>query len=635
MSSPNGSRSARIPDASTPAREAKGTQAKGTQMTDGNPADASRNEGPRNETPRNEAPKNEAPKNEAPRNEGPGATVLALTARAEEVLNAHPRSRGLTASLPRADTSPLRIALTGPYSAGKSTLVAALLRLPPTAVGELVDAAPKTHEATSYEWNGVTLVDLPGTLSGIDGHSDAARRGVCGADALMIVTTSELPGEAETSAIVRTLDADGFADRSVLVVNKMNAENSDRDVILDEVRGRLGPFADRVPIVPTDARDYVDAVNDPALSATQRESLVAESGIDALTAELRRLVAPGVSGIRPKAQAFQLLRVLADAERQWALKGEELGVVETTKKVEESISRAKERVLSALERESEVVAARIRTAGDRAAAGVSEKDGVVPGHVARGVQEELECARTEFDARFSSSVRTAFDTLVAEYGTGVPEPESWVNDLEAPGPMTDAPPDDASPLTQGVKEAARKAAKTGAAKAHEWIGKVADGGNGPGSAASAVAQKLSRTRAGQKVLDAGGKVTSGAGKFKPWGRTKAAGRVADVAGKVQWALAVMGPVMDLTSVAQDQSKWMAVNKRRKRMSHHFDEEAREQRTALTESGERYLSTWITEVERSLSGLTKRGAEISAEREAALAAIGGLRDEAEKLVGPPR
>ncbi|MHA4774589.1 GTPase [Streptomyces sp. MSC1_001] len=573
---------------------------------------------------------------DAPRTDGDrSALVLGLAARAEVVLGAHPRTRGLTASLPRADSSPLRIALLGPYSAGKSTLVAALLRLQSADIGDLVDAAPKTHEATSYEWNGAALVDLPGTLSGIDGHADAARRGVRGADALMIVTTSELPGEAETTAILRALDADGFVDRSVVVVNKMNAENSDRDVILDEIRGRLGPFADRVPIVPTDARDYIDALHDPTLQPDQREWLVAESGIDALTAELRRIISPGVSGVRPKAQAFELLRVLADAERQWVLEGEELGAAETAKKVEESISRTKERVLSALERESEVVASRITTAGDRAAAGVSEKDGAVPDHVTRAVQEELERASTDFDAGFSSSVRAAFDALVAEYGTGVPEPESWGNDLEARETTIDAAPDDLSPLTHGVKEAAKKAAKAGAEKAGEWIGKIADGGNGPGSAASAIVEKLSKNRVGQKVLDAGGKVSNGVGKFKPWGKTKAAGKVAGAAGKVQWALAVMGPLMDLTSVAQDQRTWMAVNKRRKQIRDHFDEEAREQRAALIESGERYLSKWTSEVERSLSGLTKGGAEISAEREAAVAAIEGLRDEVEKLVGPPR
>ncbi|WSA80471.1 50S ribosome-binding GTPase [Streptomyces sp. NBC_01799] len=578
-------------------------------MTDGSSVDASESDG------------------------GLNALIPALIARAESALNAHPRTRGLTASLPHADTSPLRIALLGPYSAGKSMLIAALLRLPPAEVAELVDAAPKTHEATPHPWNGVTLVDLPGTLSGNDEHSDAARRGVRGADALMIVTTSELPGEAETRAILQALDADGFADRSVVVVNKMNAENSDRDVILDEIRKRLGPFADRVPIVPTDARDYVDAANDLDLTSTQRELLVAESGVDALTAELRRIIAPGVSGVRPKAQAFELLRVLADAEQKWVLDGEELGAAETAKEVKASISQAKEGVLSALKRESEVVASKIRKAGERAAAGVSEKDGVVPVGAARAVSEELVRMSNEFDAKFSSAMRTAFDALVAEYGTGVPEPEAWVNDLDSPETTIGTSPDDESPLARAVREAAEKAAKAGVGKVHEWIGNVTTGGAAQGSAASAIATWLNKSQMGQKVLDPNGKITNGVNKFKPWGKGKATDKVAGTAGKVQMALAIMKPLMDLTSVAQDQGKWIAIKKHRKMIRDHFGEEAHNQRTGLTDAGGRHLSEWIAEVEQSLSGLTKQGAEISAARETALGAIKSLRGEAENLARP--
>ncbi|MFD7775710.1 GTPase [Streptomyces sp. NPDC059753] len=560
------------------------------------------------------------------------ARVRALSARAESVLNTHARTRGLTASLPHADTSPLRIALLGPYSAGKSMLIAALLRLPQAAVNELVDAAPKTQEPTPYEWSGVTLVDLPGTLSGNTEHSGAARRGVRGADALMIVTTSELPGEAETRAILQALDADRFADRSVVVINKMNAENSDRDVIIDEIRKRLGTFANRVPIVPTDARDYVDAANDPDLTPAHRELLVAESGVDALAAELRRIIAPGVSGVRPKAQAYELLRVLADAEEKWVLDGEELGATETAKEVEESISQAKEGVLSTLEREGDVVASKLNAAGSKLAAGVSEKDGVVAVDVARAVHKELERASAEFDAKFSSSVRTAFDALVAEYGTGVPEPEAWVNDLDAPETTIDAPADDESPLARGVREAAAKAAKASARTMAELIGKVAAGGGERGGEASDIANWLNRNRVSQKLLDPRGRMTNGVGKFKPWGQGKAADKVVGAAVKAQWALAVMGPLLDMTSVVQDQRKWMAISKRRKTIRDGFDEEARGQRTSLIDAGRRHLSEWITEVEQSLSGLTKRGTEISAERETALEAIKSLRDAAERLVG---
>ncbi|MDT0468372.1 GTPase [Streptomyces gibsoniae] len=558
---------------------------------------------------------------------GPDARVLALSARAKEILNAHPRTRGLSASLPQTDTSPLRIALLGPYSAGKSMLIAALRRLPAAEVEKLVDAAPKTQEATPYPWNGVTLVDLPGTLSGNDEHSAAARRGVRGADALMIVTTSELPGEAETGAILQALDADGFADRGVVVVNKMSAENSDREVILDEIRKRLGPFAGRVPVIPTDARDYVDAANQPELSYEHRELLVAESGIDALTAELRRITAPGVEGVRPKAQAHELIRVLRDAEQRWELDGEELDAARTAKKAEESISRAKEAVLDALERESEIAASRIRTAGGRAADGVSEKNGAVPVDIATAVTGELIDARTDFDVRFSSSVRAAFDALVAEYGDAVPEPEAWVNEVDAPEATLAAPTE--SPYERAIREAAEKAAKVGAKKLPEWIEKVA----GEPEAAAKIANWLNKTRAGQKVLDAGGKITNGVDKFKPWGKIKATKKVASTAGKVQWAVAVMGPLMDVKSIAQDQSKWKAIKKRRQSLRDHFADVALGQRTDLTDAGEQHLSEWIAEVEHSLRDLTYPGAEISAARETALEEIKSLRDEAERLVRP--
>ncbi|MGW5089053.1 GTPase [Streptomyces coelicoflavus] len=556
---------------------------------------------------------------------GPSARVLALSARAEEVLNAHPRTRDLTASLPRTDTSPLRIALLGPYSAGKSTLIAALLRLPAAEVEKIVDAAPKTLEETPYPWNGVTLVDLPGTLSGDNSHLASAKRGVRGADALMIVTTSELPGEAETEAIVRALDADGFADRSVVVVNKMNAENSDREVILDEIRKRLGPFADRVPIVPTDARDFLDAANDLELTDAQREFLASGSGIDALTTELRRLVAPGVSGLRPRAQAYELLRVLADAEGMWHLRGEDLDAVRTAEKVGASLSLAREGVLKALERESEVVAARIRTEGGRIADSVSEKKGTVPTGIAIDVTGKLIDSHTDFDISFSSATRAAYDALTAEYGDVVPEPEEWVNDVNPPeaNPATPAK----SPLEEAVKKAAEQAAKQGAGKLSEWLRKIAS----DKEQAAAVVDWLNKNKVGQKLLDSGGKVTNGAKKFKPWGKVNATNKVSSWAGKAQWAPVVMGPALDAVSIIKDQSTRMAVDKHRKEIRDHFANVALQQRDGLVDAGEEHLRRWIADVEHALGDLTRPGGQIGATRQAALKEIGSLREAANRLI----
>ncbi len=172
-----------------------------------------------------------------------------------------------------------------------------------------------------------------------------------------------------------------------------------------------------------------------------------------------------------------------------------------------------------LERESEIAASRIRTAGGRAADGVSEKNGVVPVDIATAVTGELIDARTDFDVRFSASVRAAFAALVAEYGEGVPAPEAWVNGADAPETTLAAPTE--SPYERAIREAAEKAAKVGAKRLHEWLKKVA---SEPGEAAANVANWLNKTRAGQKVLNAGGKITNGVGKFKRGARSRRARR---------------------------------------------------------------------------------------------------------------
>ncbi|MFT4187484.1 MAG: hypothetical protein QM621_02750 [Aeromicrobium sp.] len=46
--------------------------------------------------------------------------VLGLSARADAALREHPRTAEVADRLPRADDNPLRIAFSGPYSAGKT-----------------------------------------------------------------------------------------------------------------------------------------------------------------------------------------------------------------------------------------------------------------------------------------------------------------------------------------------------------------------------------------------------------------------------------------------------------------------------------------------------------------------------------
>jgi hypothetical protein len=94
---------------------------------------------------------------------------------------------------------------------------------------------------------------------------------------------------------------------------------------------------------------------------------------------------------------------------------------------------------------------------------------------------------------------------------------------------------------------------------------------------------------------------------------------------------VIGPALDTVSVIQDHSERAAVDKHRKKLRDHYAAVALQQRDSLVNAGEQHVRTWIAEVEQALSDLVHPGAGVGAAREAALAEIGGLRDEVKKLI----
>src|SRR4051812_19639811 len=102
---------------------------------------------------------------------------------ARTVLAAAPRTEALAERLPDPnDLTPIRIALVGPYNAGKSLLIGAVLRMTSDQVDAMSSALPHTTEMTPHKWGDYLLLDLPGTLSGFEDHDSEARRGVRTAD---------------------------------------------------------------------------------------------------------------------------------------------------------------------------------------------------------------------------------------------------------------------------------------------------------------------------------------------------------------------------------------------------------------------------------------------------------------------
>lgn len=210
-----------------------------------------------------------------------------------------------------ADDDPIRIAFVGPYNAGKSSLIAALTRdLTIPRSGK-----PESFDALRYRWQGgVELVDLPGWFSGLTEHDDRANEDLRrNADLVAFVLTVELGDEAIVEAMETVLGALGFAERAIVVVNKSLSEDSDPNVIREEVIRRLGRH-DAVPVFTTDAQSYLDTISGEFdLDEESIQILTGSSGIDELSSALNDMVTEHGMSARVVAQARQGARVADEA----------------------------------------------------------------------------------------------------------------------------------------------------------------------------------------------------------------------------------------------------------------------------------------------------------------------------------
>ncbi len=72
---------------------------------------------------------------------------------------------------------PLRLAVAGEYDVGKSTLIKAL-----TGADVDISSDVTTTKVTSYTFDDIVLLDMPGTLSGLDEHDQMAMTAVLDSD---------------------------------------------------------------------------------------------------------------------------------------------------------------------------------------------------------------------------------------------------------------------------------------------------------------------------------------------------------------------------------------------------------------------------------------------------------------------
>ena len=134
----------------------------------------------------------------------------------------NPAISQLADNLPDTAQAPdhqLSIALTGPYSAGKSTLLQALTGDASIAIG----AGITTDQIQTLEWKQVLLTDTPGLHTEIRPQHDAlSLKALTESDLLIFVITNELFDSAIISHYNQLAESRDKAAETLLVVNKMS-----------------------------------------------------------------------------------------------------------------------------------------------------------------------------------------------------------------------------------------------------------------------------------------------------------------------------------------------------------------------------------------------------------------------------
>ena len=535
-----------------------------------------------------------------------------LLTQARQALAANERTSALAAMVPDpADASRPRIALVGPHNAGKSLLLAAMLGMSHEQAERISAATPHTTEITVYPWREYDLLDLPGTLSGLDEHEHTSRQGVRRADALIIVTTVELPGDQEAAALRQLLDRDGFRGRCVLGVNKAASENNDLDIIRTELERRVGD-TQGVLIVFTDARDHLDAINEPNLTDDDRDLLRADSGI----ADLETAIEAVFNQPEPPrhlAQLHEAVRVLDDGLAMWQPTVEE-EIVETT------AARARAAIDSARADATETVNQALATLGDSIRATGTDLATAVDAKTGALTQEDVDTAAAaeeqalrKFDAVVNDGVAVAVERLARDLGDALQQQETYAHKLQTL--HTKVPTDKVQPSKPDriVEALQQRITEAGSRR----LTRLIEGGTRPGAPLHDLARKFNRARGVRAVANT---------------HIHTAERFSKGLGATNFAFEVVGPALDLRSVVDDAMLGHRISKRRDHIRKEYGKRADALVAQERKRTHAHLDEQINRYTDLVSEQLEDAAEWRTTRDAACERLQATRQELAKATG---
>jgi hypothetical protein len=156
----------------------------------------------------------------------------------------------------------LSVAFVGQYSAGKSTIISGL-----TGKRDIkIDADIATDRTTSYDWNGMKIIDTPGLFTERQDHDAITYDAINRSDLLVFCLTYMLFDSVTVENFKKLAYERGYRWKMMLLVNKMSDEAGEEEQKIANYRQSLAealkPYSlDEFPVCFIDAKDYCEGVD--------------------------------------------------------------------------------------------------------------------------------------------------------------------------------------------------------------------------------------------------------------------------------------------------------------------------------------------------------------------------------------
>ena len=157
----------------------------------------------------------------------------------------------------------LTTAFVGQYSAGKSTIISAMTGRRDIHIG----ADITTDKTTSYDWNGIKLIDTPGLFTERKDHDEITYNTIRQADLLIFCLTYMLFDAITVENFKKLAYELGYRWKMMLVVNKMSDGAGEEAELIANYHHSLAvalePYKiDDFTICFIDAKDYCEGVDE-------------------------------------------------------------------------------------------------------------------------------------------------------------------------------------------------------------------------------------------------------------------------------------------------------------------------------------------------------------------------------------